>query len=812
MSTTGDFDIREVIASSLAEFFERILSMRVELDDGDLLAVLEGEGFVVTVEVTGGLAGRFEIKVGGEFALLMAASMLGGNIEDVDAEFEVPDLLGEMAAFLGRKLKECGSREGLSCEIGEPRIAPRDDMLSVSAPLKRGARCMFRHGKHEGWVDFRLVAGAPGEEPATAGQRAAAGAADATPPAGSTDENEAGQAAPETVAASDGEQSFDLELEPLDEEAAHTGQDFAGLSEEEDLPDLMADITDTGEGDTDPSAAAAERGSAPAQSDGQAVPRGTEQGPAAHTGEQAAAKDARDASAGDFKGLTEKEADVSATTDTPPPEDDAAAPAPETETAASEKTAEPPVPETRAPDREKFVLRHDIDAADETVPGGPDEAPGEEDHRETAGRRRGVFWLAAAVLAAVAAGGWFFMLHQRGAEPVPALKASRSVKVAAPSEPAASPPPETEHAVRRPPEETTPEARLARKLDEAGRLKDALLGKLEEVLRLKRYFQDGIEDVRSQLAVRIQNNGLRSYRQAVKDQRIELDLRTIQRRLAAIDELARPIGWLAHAAEAVDYGIRRTRIDMAMAPYTAGADLQRLYAELDLLTRRFALTDDRLLIDDQTVEARPLAVIWQEVSSPVKKAALVEGSGEKIRGAFVDWAGSAADRRIWKELCRGDFSNAAQLTMISSEAAACLASDQVKDLFLGGLKELSGAAARNLVKWPGRWLVLNGLRSISPAAARQLSRWRGARLSLNGLEELSPQAATALAAWGGRELEMVGLTVKDERQARRILAPLGKWEATGRKLFVSPGLRRVLDALRADGAGRGAKPAGGKKG
>ena len=386
------------------------------------------------------------------------------------------------------------------------------------------------------------------------------------------------------------------------------------------------------------------------------------------------------------------------------------------------------------------------------------------------------------------------MMRQRGVETAETVQDVPVHAVSASPRAARHVSPAVDRAPDRPASKPTPEARLSRKLEEAAGLKDALLAKLEEVLRLKRYFQDGIADVRSQLAVRIQNSGRRTYQQAIKDQRIELDLRTIQRRLAAIDELAGPIGWLAHAAEAVDYGIRRTRIDMAMAPYTDGADLQRLYQSLEVLMRQYALTDDRLLIDNQTVEARPLAVIWQEFGSPVKKVALVQGAGDpKIKGALVDWAGTAADRRIWKELCRGDFSHASQLTMISAEAAACLASDQVKELFLSGLKELSGAAARNLVKWPGKWLILNGLSSISPAAARQLARWRGARLSLNGLVELSPQAAAALAKWAGRDLEMVSLSVGEGRKGRGILAPLKKWENSGRRLFVSPALRRMLD-------------------
>ncbi len=797
MSAAGELDIQGVIAAALAEFFERILSMKVELDEGDLLAVQEGEGFIAVVEVTGGLAGRLEIKVGSEFAVLMAASMLGGNIEDVDAEYEVPDLLGEMADFLGRKLKEICSREGVDCDVAATQIIVKDDMLESSAPLKRGSRYMFRQGDQEGWVDFRL---APGEE----GEVLPAGGSQHTdtrePEPSGANAAEHGEKATEelqtTVAVSDGNQALDLELEPLGGDGDEgPGQDVVGFSEEEDPSDLMADIPDTGEGAGDGvgGRAQAPGENAPAEGD---APVGEAELPADDPPEPPGSQ------GDDFEGLSDDEEDILTFPDEPA--EDLA-----TESAAGGKVTPaesgPPGPrritgqeQAAQGDPEEgrergFRLEKDAaGSAAESLPRPEEEVP--EDEEETAsGRGRGLFWLTAAMLAAVAVGGWFFMMHRTGVTTPEAVKTAAEHK-GSPAPPMAKTfPAKVEPEPSRKTAPPTIETRLAVKLDQAANLREALVGKLEEVLRLKRYFQDGVEDIRSQVAVRIQNSGVRSYRKAMQDRRIELDLRTIQRRLAAIDELSRPIGWLAYAAEAVDYGIRRTRIDMVMAPYTAGADLKRLYQELENLTTQYALRNERLLIDGQTVEARPLTVLWQEINSPVKKASLVRG--ERLKGTFVNWAGSAADRRIWKEICRGDFSHASELTMISAEAAACLASDQVKDLFLSSLRELPGAAARNLVKWPGKWLVLNGITTISPAAARQLSRWRGTRLSLNGLVELSPQAAVSLASWGGRDLEMVNLSVKDGRTARQVLEPLKKWEGRGRRLFVPPAVRRMLDSL-----------------
>lgn len=782
MSTDENLDIRAVIVASLSEFFERILSMKVEVDEGDLLAVLEGEGFVVVVELAGELAGRLDIKVGSDFAVLMAASMLGGTIEDVDADHEVPDLLDEMADFLGRKLKENCGLAGIECEISKTEIITKDDLLESSAPLQHGSRCMFKCTGHEGWVDFQLVVGETQKAPP----------ADETIDSVSTKDEHESAAASETpgsrvrsekgtsVLSSDGGKEISLELEPLDEdEEGEDADDFEGLSEdEEDISGLLPDITDPGD---ETEALHAERIS---QSEND-LPENNAKSEACSAGEVKCSLDGEVlkegiSDEGQFEGLCDDEEDFCGKPFLGKCETEDSKPSVETL-----RTLNDNVQKTEG-------------SADAFSTGDFQESEDEEsesDHSPGKRGRKGFFWMAAAMLVVVVIGGWIFMLHrQRGlvAQSLTTveIEKEKSVTVSATKSVAADTRKQSLSEVL-----PTAEVRLSSILTEAQNLKEALLGKLEEVLRLKQYFRDGIADVRSQVAARVQNNGIRAYPQAIKDQRIELDLRTIQRRLAAIDELSRPINWLVHAAEDVDYGIRKTRIDLTMAPFTAGADLKQLYHNLEVLTRQYALTDDRLLIDGQSIEARPLAAIWQEMMAPVKKVAWLQGAGNGVKGNFVNWAGSAVNRRIWQEVCQDNFSHLSDLTMISSEAASCLADDQVKDLFLSELKELPGAAARNLAKWNGSWLVLNGLSSISPAAARQLASWQGACLSLNGLVELSPQAAGALSRWKGRQLELINLAAKGGKVSLSVLKSLKSWETGGRRLFVSPKVRKVLDRL-----------------
>lgn len=809
MSTVEELDIHAVIAASLSEFFERILSMKMEVHEGDLLAVLEGEGFVSAVELAGELAGRFEIKMGSDFAVLMAASMLGGTVEDVDAEHEVLDLLGEMADFLGRKLKENCGHAGIGCEISKTEITTKDDLLASSAPLQRGSRYAFRYQGNEGWVDFRLSVGEAQQAPeSNAPEGGENSKGEAGPSAASEPPDSVKSEKGASVLVSDGDQEISLELEPLNEDTQEEEDvgGFEGLSDdEEDASDLLSDITDPG-GET---AEVVEKGVGQMQN---RLPEDGDQSPAGSVGEGKGSSGGKAPEAGvsgddQFEGLSDDDENLS---DIPGQADSPTDGGSDKRSGGKKRTSQKPLPdsgkhETLDPELSVKTLQG-LGDNDRQPRGGagavaagdlqePEDGETENPDSPRKHNRRGLFWVAAAVLAAVSVGGWLFMLHRQSGPPSQPLATVEPEKEKPLPTPVARP--DTEDDRKRPLAKGPPtaEARLSRKLADAQNLKETLLGKLEEVLRLKQYFRDGIADVRSQVAARVQNNAIRTYRQAIQDRRIELDLRTIQRRLAAVDQLNQPVSWLARAAEEIDYGIRKTRIDLTMAPYTAGVDLMRLQTALEDLTRQYALTDDRLLIDGQSVEARPLTVIWQEMNTPIKKVTWVQGAGGGVKGTFVNWAGSAANRKIWREICQGNYSHVSDLTMISSEAAACLAADRVKDLFLGGLAELPGAAARNLAKWPGSWLVLNGLAGISPAAARQLANWQGTCLSLNGLVELSPQAAGALSRWKGRQLEMVSLTAKGGKTSRSVLKPLKKWEARGRRLLVSPEVRKILDRL-----------------
>ncbi len=106
-----------------------------------------------------------------------------------------------------------------------------------------------------------------------------------------------------------------------------------------------------------------------------------------------------------------------------------------------------------------------------------------------------------------------------------------------------------------------------------------------------------------------------------------------------------------------------------------------------------------------------------------------------------------------------------EYTDVTAEAAAILA-EQVVDLHLNGLSNLSVDAARALARHRGLILSLHGLTDIDVEVATALGEYRG-HLILDGLQVLTPQLAEAFARHEGG-LSLNGITHLDANAAEHI--------------------------------------------
>jgi hypothetical protein len=319
------------------------------------------------------------------------------------------------------------------------------------------------------------------------------------------------------------------------------------------------------------------------------------------------------------------------------------------------------------------------------------------------------------------------------------------------------------------------------RLEEADRLRDELLTKKDEIFKLRIHLQSGVAELEEETRREVKKAGIASFEQALQDKRVELNLRTIQRRQSYIRELGKPAQWTHHGSEELLYLKRKAELDLAVMNIADHVDMDRHMRHIGAAIEKFRPSAEKLAVDPGDGIFSSLEDIWNQIGSNQKnnQQMLPESTNEEI----ID------------EICSGYFHRTNKLSSITDRGAKCLAKLEGPDLFLNGLTELSPAEAKTLFQWSGSWICLNGIKTLSPEAARHLFKWNGDWISLNGLTEFPTELARYLMKWDGNQLELMGLEYDSKKADKNALKYLALWEAMGGKLFISDDIREKMKHL-----------------
>jgi len=429
-------------------------------------------------------------------------------------------------------------------------------------------------------------------------------------------------------------------------------------------------------------------------------------------------------------------------------------------------------------------------ATDDESAGSKENSLDKQTARDTAKRsessKRSAGWslankLASIALVAVVAAA-FYLYHN------PALIGF--TKAQPPATPAVVQPVEVAPPVQQPvaaPRVPSKQDTCSAKVEEALRLRNELLEKNQEIYELDIHYRDGIADLEAEIRHELKQLGLKSFDKAMKNKRIELKLRTIQRRQAYIHGLIKPAYWLNKGSEELFYLARRAQVDLQMKEIADGIDLNKHTRHINAAIQRYLPSTEKLAVDPEKSEMQPLEQIWQQLNRKKKTAA------KKGKIGFL--ALDPKDKLIINQACSGNFDRITELTNITSRGARCLSKMKGTELILSSLEAVSADAAHQLFRWQGNWICLNGIKKLSPAAARSLFKWEGNWISLNSLADFPPELAKYLLKWEGQQLELMGLEPKKSEAGQKTLKYLALWEATGGKLFVTDQMRQAMKKL-----------------
>jgi len=305
-------------------------------------------------------------------------------------------------------------------------------------------------------------------------------------------------------------------------------------------------------------------------------------------------------------------------------------------------------------------------------------------------------------------------------------------------------------------------------LEKIDSLMKHLGAKQSEIDGLINYYKNGNKNIEEEILREKEEKHITTYGEAIKNKRIELNLYTIQRRNAYMENLNKPYWQLQYALEELLFTKREAKIDINMIPFSREVNRKKIINQIDSVINRYDDMDRTFSIDKNNLKLQEISLIWKEIKQ------------KRINRPYKKVFTPKSNRIIWENFCKGNFDGMNDLTQLSPGAAFCLSKWESKELYLSGLTSLSPEEAKNLISWKGEWICLNGLTEISPETAKFLSNWHGKRLSLNGISELSSASAEHLSKWQGEQLELIGLDKISAQTAKY----LSQWIKSGGNIYL----------------------------
>jgi len=160
MADIDVYDIKGRIVESVTELFDTMLDMEISLaDDGAEPVEVVGNQIAGVLSFTGDVVGNFRVQVSQVFARIMAAEMLGIELDEIEGEDQIKDVILESCNIVGGNLKSGFNDGGLSCIISAPSITMGSSFDIKTLNMARYENHVFRHQEHLFLVEVCVKAG-----------------------------------------------------------------------------------------------------------------------------------------------------------------------------------------------------------------------------------------------------------------------------------------------------------------------------------------------------------------------------------------------------------------------------------------------------------------------------------------------------------------------------------------------------------------------------------------------------------------------------------------------------------------------------
>jgi len=142
-------DIISSVGDSIIELFDTMLSLDVELSEREPFTAYEDFRVMGAVNFTGSVQGCIQFQVPKTFGRMIAAGMLGMELEEIQDIETVKDVIGEMTNILGGNLKAAFCDSGLNCQISTPSLTVGIDFQIEILNMDRYEKFAFKLNDHD---------------------------------------------------------------------------------------------------------------------------------------------------------------------------------------------------------------------------------------------------------------------------------------------------------------------------------------------------------------------------------------------------------------------------------------------------------------------------------------------------------------------------------------------------------------------------------------------------------------------------------------------------------------------------------------
>jgi flagellar motor switch protein FliN len=164
-------DIKAQVSEAVLDVFDTMLSAELEPTDSIPSESLETVRNVGSVSFAGDATGMVSIHVGDHFSRVLAADMLGMEIDELEGEDEIKDMMGELGNIIGGNLKSAFTDAGLACALSTPSFTTGTDFKIESLNMEKYERFAFKCDENIVFVEMGVkiselvqVAGQQGKE------------------------------------------------------------------------------------------------------------------------------------------------------------------------------------------------------------------------------------------------------------------------------------------------------------------------------------------------------------------------------------------------------------------------------------------------------------------------------------------------------------------------------------------------------------------------------------------------------------------------------------------------------------------------